>query len=258
MTPREAFAAGRNVGFKVDGARVDIGLGTLTALIATAYRVNATRISGPEWMARQRFDIQAKIPEGRTKEQVPEMLQALLEERFKLVIHREEKEQQIYGLVLENGGLKLQPSAPEAGTSDKLFPHGDDGRKLLKIIHGTDGLQTVSFLKGKTMFETEKITLAGLAVFLQSYVDLPVIDMTGSKGTYQVAMDIPDRALAFRSVGRSPDELSAANASGLADDLSGGISIFASVKKLGLRLEKRKAPLEYLIIDHIEKVATEN
>jgi uncharacterized protein (TIGR03435 family) len=257
MTPRDAFNAGR-LPIKVDRARVDIAVGSLSFLIATAYRVEADRISGPDWMVIQRFDIQAKIPEGATKEQVPEMLQALLTERFKLAAHRERKEQQVYALVVDKGGPKLQESGPDAGASDKPFPHGDGGRKLTMLIHGTDGRATVSVLKGVTVFEAEKISLPELARDLQRYVDLPIIEMSGLKGVYQVALNVPDRAV-WRIAGRGPNG-PGTDASDSANDASdpGGVSIFASIQKLGLRLEKRKMPLEYLIVDHVEKTPTEN
>src|SRR5690348_11121127 len=66
-----------HLGMSVDAARVDIGNLSLADLIRTAYRLKAFQVSGPDWMTTQRFDILAKMPEGATKEQVPEMLQAL-------------------------------------------------------------------------------------------------------------------------------------------------------------------------------------
>ena len=62
------------------------------------------------------------------------------------------------------------------------------------MIRGTDGLATVSNLKGQTVFEAEKISLPELARDLMRYVDLPILDMTGLKGTYQVALEVPARA----------------------------------------------------------------
>ena len=67
-----------HVGMKVDAARVDIGYLSLADLIMTAYKVKAHQVVGPDWMRTDRFDILAKMPEGATKEQVPEMLQGLL------------------------------------------------------------------------------------------------------------------------------------------------------------------------------------
>src|ERR1035437_6542153 len=93
------IASGKiHVGMKVDAARVDIGYLSLADLIAMAYKVKPFQITGPDWMSAQRFDILAKMPEGATKDDVPVMLQALLAERFKLTLHRENKEH--YGNVV--------------------------------------------------------------------------------------------------------------------------------------------------------------
>src|SRR6185369_325362 len=65
---------------------------TLAGLIASAYRVRVVQVAGPAWMAEVQFDIEATMPEGAAPGTVNEMLQALLEERFGLEVHREEKE----------------------------------------------------------------------------------------------------------------------------------------------------------------------
>ncbi len=64
-------------------------------------------------MASQRFDILAKMLDGATKDDVPEMLQALLVDRFKLTYHRENKEQAVYALVIGKNGPKLKDSPPD-------------------------------------------------------------------------------------------------------------------------------------------------
>jgi hypothetical protein len=69
-------------GLHVEGARVDLGMMSLTTLILLAYKVEPFQITGPDFPPLTRFDIQAKMPAGATKAQVPEMLQALLAERF--------------------------------------------------------------------------------------------------------------------------------------------------------------------------------
>jgi uncharacterized protein (TIGR03435 family) len=107
------------------------------------------------------------------------------------------------------------------------------------------------------IFEAEKITMPNFALVLMPYVDdTPVVDMTGLKGAYQIAMPVPGNSVSLGRVpigmrggdaARSPEEPS---------DPSG--SIFASVQKLGLRLEKRKAPVEHIVVEHLEKVPTEN
>jgi len=108
------FRARCHVGMKIDAARVDIGSMSLAELIRIAYRVKAYQVSGPDWMASERFDVLAKLPEGASSAQVPEMLQALLAERFKLTMHRESKEHAVYALVVGRNGPKLKESAPDA------------------------------------------------------------------------------------------------------------------------------------------------
>src|SRR2546429_365273 len=92
-----------HVGMKVDAARVDIGYLSLADLLPLAFQVKPYQISGPSWMSTERFDIVATIPEGASKDQVPQMLQALLAERFKLTFHRESKERPIYALAVGKG-----------------------------------------------------------------------------------------------------------------------------------------------------------
>ena len=87
---------------------------SLADLIRVAYRVKPYQLSGPDWMTAERFDVLAKMPEGATREQVPEMLKALLAEPFKLAVHRESKEHAVYALVVGKGGPKLKESAPDA------------------------------------------------------------------------------------------------------------------------------------------------
>src|SRR6266513_2944286 len=84
ITPAMIQAGKMHVGMKIDAGKVDIGFFSLRELIPLAYEVKPFQLTGPDWLSAQRFDILAKLPEGATKEQVPAMLRALLEERFKL------------------------------------------------------------------------------------------------------------------------------------------------------------------------------
>lgn len=106
----------------VQGSRVAIRYMPLYQLVVMAYRTKLHQLSGPNWMRSQRFDIDAKIPEGVSKDQIPEMLQALLAERFKLAIHRESREQPVYALMLARGGRSLKVSTVKTGAAipDKI------------------------------------------------------------------------------------------------------------------------------------------
>ena len=82
-----------HVGMHINGSRADYGFMSLADLIPYAYRVKRHQLSGPGWMNETRWDILAKIPVGQPADRAPEMMQNLLAERFKLAIHRENREQ---------------------------------------------------------------------------------------------------------------------------------------------------------------------
>jgi uncharacterized protein (TIGR03435 family) len=110
--------------------------------------------------------------------------------------------------------------------------------------------------------EASRVTMAQLADALSRFVDRPVVDATELKGEYQVALELSmaDLMSAARTAGLPgalPPGAVAASAADAASEPSSG-SVFAAVQKLGLRLEPRKAPLETIVIDHLEKTPTEN
>jgi uncharacterized protein (TIGR03435 family) len=109
----------------------------------------------------------------------------------------------------------------------------------------------VSLFNGRKVFDAPRITMPELARMLMPYVEDPVIDMTGLKGVWQVVdLEVP------REVSL-PGMLAGLGVPVPASDPE-GVSIFASVQKLGLLLDHRKAPVEHLVVDHAEKVPTEN
>ena len=103
------------IGAHVDRARAQYTFMSLKDLIATAYRLKPFQITGPDWLIAisLRFDIVGKMPDGSTVDQAPQMLQALLAERFKLTVHREKKEHPVMALVVGKGGPKLHESPPD-------------------------------------------------------------------------------------------------------------------------------------------------
>jgi uncharacterized protein (TIGR03435 family) len=112
--------------------------------------------------------------------------------------------------------------------------------------------------------EIAKMTLATFADFLGRFVDRPVVDMTELKGSYQMALDLSmqDLMIAARAagvavpMGRGGAE-AARQPADVASDPSGG-SIFAAVQQLGLKLDSRKAPIDLIVIDQVQKTPTEN
>jgi len=286
----ETVTSGKlHVGMKIDAGRVDIGFFSLRELIPLAYDVKPFQVVGPDWLSAQRFDILAKMPDGATKEQVPAMLRALLEERFKLVAHRESREQPVYSLEVSKNGVKFKEapaeSAPPAppGKTDTVFGTCDQQIRIDRTGPGQGGTQTISTSNpetgathvtvgagGQMHMEMERLTMASLAQMLTPMVDRPVVDHTELKGAFQIAIDLSmqDMMQAARSAGigvagalpvtGGPAGPIGPGGAGIqASDPSGG-SIFMSVQKLGLKLEKQKASVETIVVDSVEKSPTEN
>src|SRR5580658_2847406 len=86
------------IGMSADAGMVRYTNITLKDCIRAAYRVRDVQIQGPEWMNNLRFEITAKLPAGASMEQIPEMMQGLLAERFGLTLRRDTKEQTVYAL----------------------------------------------------------------------------------------------------------------------------------------------------------------
>jgi uncharacterized protein (TIGR03435 family) len=96
---------------KTEASRVVIRSWSLADITGAAYRVRTDQISGPDWLGSQRFDVQSNMPAGVSPDQVTEMLQTPLAERFKMVARRSQKAMPIYALTVAKSGPKLQESA---------------------------------------------------------------------------------------------------------------------------------------------------
>jgi uncharacterized protein (TIGR03435 family) len=255
----------------VVGSRVDIRFMSLYTLMVTAYRIKTYQLSGPDWMRSQRFDIAAKIPDGVSKNRVPEMLQALLAERFKLSIHRENKEQAVYALVVGKNGSKLHESTAEADTlvpdtpgSRALHTPQGDGRMLenggFVVTDGAYGpMRGGRGPKGGMKIEFLKLTMPGLAEVLAPHVERPVVDMTNLKGGYYFASENQPPSGGGGSRKGGPPEGGRVDGDGPGprpDPL--GEALFTAIEKAGLKLEARKAPVETIVVDRLEKTPTEN
>ena len=92
---------------------------TLKQCIASAYDVRGDQISGPDWLATERFDIVAKAGAPVEDQQIELMLQSLLADRFHLALHRETREMKAYALVVAKGGSKLTPAPPDGNSSTR-------------------------------------------------------------------------------------------------------------------------------------------
>jgi uncharacterized protein (TIGR03435 family) len=222
---------------------------TLGYLITQAYGVKSYQISGPEWMNSDRFDITAKMPDGATREQIPQMLQSLLAERFKLTIHRESRVLPVYALVVGKDGQKLREAEPAS-------TNADDASTAPRLMIRTTA--RARQIKGQ-------VTMAGLAGILSTRLDRPVLDSTELTSTYDVDITwTPDGITDQLSpaltsiVAAVPGSGGGTGAVDVPPDAPAD-SIFSVLRnKLGLRLEARKAPVEVLAIDGVRRIPTEN
>jgi uncharacterized protein (TIGR03435 family) len=266
----------------VDGSRATYTYMSLKQLIANAYKLRVYQINGPDWLLTDRFDIVARLPDGASKDDAPDMLRALLEDRFKLAAHRDTQERPVLALVVGKGGPKLKPSTETPEPIDESVPlkpgeskfdsldgpvrllKNPDGSTTYKM--GTRGSFTLKF-DGETRsmhMEASSITMKGFAVMMTSLgggEGRQVVDMTGLTGTYQAAVDFPltDLLSSLRDQGIDlPTGGGGGGAASGASDPEGGETVSAALEKLGLKLEKSRAKVEQLVIDHVEKAPSAN
>jgi uncharacterized protein (TIGR03435 family) len=133
---------------------------SLNDLIAEAYRLLERQITGPDWLKSQRFDIVATYPAGAGEKDVPEMLKALLADRFGLKVHEESKEMSLYAILPAKTGPKMK-KADEGGNFST-----NSGKTLVHI--------------------TATASMAGLANSLSGLVDRPVVDQSGLEGPWVI------------------------------------------------------------------------
>jgi uncharacterized protein (TIGR03435 family) len=145
VKPGDPMSMGSSVGGR-DG-RYTMRNNTLKNILLNAFSVRLEQIDGgPKWLESARFDIDAKLPVGASRQLVPEMLRNLLADRFQLVVHRETRMFSIYALVIAKGGPRIQKAAPdeprrgEAGASDrKIYGRGVGIGTLAGMLSGTAG-----------------------------------------------------------------------------------------------------------------------
>ncbi len=226
-------AAGQWREAKAGADRIDFPFATLRYCIAFSYRVKEYQVSGPAWLGTQQYAILAKGPEGTRHDQLPEMMQALLAERFKLQVHHETKEFNVVVLAVGKNGPSLKESVIEPGT-----PEG-----------AAFGMSMNS--PGAGRLEAKHANMTSLANTLSRMLGVPVVDKTGLTGRYDFDLeftreDSGGMRIAIPSNG-SPLPASEPNT-----------SVFASIQHLGLKLDAQKVALDAIVVDRAEKAATEN
>lgn len=223
------------------GGRVTVRNLPLKYLIALGYHVRIQDLQGaPGWTESERVDIVAKAPPSTSEDDLRRMLITLLQDRFKLATHTDQKVTSLYALVVSKGGPKnLKDSTPPAATEQRCHRASPP----------------VSGDVGTACQHTSMSDLAEyLAGAVPGYVQMPVVDQTGLKGIYEFQLFWTPAGRLNAGAGRGGD-----GAENRAAEAGSGTSVFDALQtQLGLKLEARKQPMPVVVVDHIERMPTEN
>jgi uncharacterized protein (TIGR03435 family) len=213
QNPRDAAS---QFAFKVDGAQVEIRGFPPLSIIARAFRVPPQRVVAPDFARSQYFEIRATLPEGANPDQVPEMLQSMLNERFKLAYHREMREYTFDVISVGKGG-KLPRLPDNTPPSTKRTPVGDGGTHIVQVG-----------------------TISSFFPVMNSFGGLNLLDETGLPGIYSWVRDQQrtEPGMTYQDVVQG--------------------SFRDMITSAGLKLDTRKVPQDTIVVDHLEKVPTEN
>jgi uncharacterized protein (TIGR03435 family) len=219
--------------------RIEFRNVTLWYLITYAYGMKSYQVFGPDWLRDARYDVLAKGPAGTSREQLPKMTQNLLVERFQLQVHHETRDLSALALTVGKDGPKLIDAAPGSGD-------GMGGAQIGMSASPTGGERLD--IKGASM-ATLVTTLTGL-------LGRPVVDKTGLTGRYDFVLEFsraetagPRASGGYNEPPRMPPPPAGAEP---------GLSIYTSIRQLGLKLDAQKFPLDVLIIDNADRTPTEN
>jgi uncharacterized protein (TIGR03435 family) len=201
----------------------------LRFLITFAYNIRDHQLTGgPGWLSSDRWDIvarpESKVPDGpEGTEKIRAMVRALLAERFQLATHTETKELPIYALVVAKNGPKLTPSPPEARGPG------------LRVNRG--------------LLTATKTPLSLLAQHLSNTLGRTVLDQTGITGNFDFKLEYATETMGPPGAKEVQEHKEASVESELP-------SVFTALQEqLGLRLEPKRAPVEIVVIDKVEKAA---
>jgi uncharacterized protein (TIGR03435 family) len=200
--------------FSPGGDRLTATSITLGGLLMVAYNVTVRQVSGPISFLTEKYDVEAKVEHKATRGDMSRMLQALVEERFKLSLHRETKDVSFRALVVGRGGPKLHRSEGAALSSPFRLGSKESGHVIGQHESMPDFVLSLSTIRDGS--------------------DLVVTDKTGLEGNF-------DFDLRF-----TPQYQKS----------SSGPSIFTALREqLGLELELQTGPIEFLVVDHVERHA---
>jgi len=201
---------------------------TVAWLVKTAYRVEPFQVAGlPAWANTERFDVLARAADGNTTpEQIRQMIQSLLADRFQMAMHKEDREQPTYSLMTAKNGPKLKKAAKDVCV-ESTMEHPCGGFRIYK----------------RSQMWGETVTVKQFAAELTYMMGRMVVDKTGIPGLFDIRVEwTPEQFGPEPGTEVKPEEANA--------------TLFTSVQEqLGLRLVSEKAPVETIIVDRVSHPA---
>lgn len=251
----------------MSGGQINVQSTTLRSMIAFAWDLDPTDdevlVGAPKWIDVDRFDILAKVvsdpsgsPGGNAQridiEDLRQMEQTLLEDRFKLKAHMEDRPVSAYTLIAVNPKLKKADPLSRTRCVEGPGPDGKDPRIA------TPALNRLVYCQNMTMSQIgQELQRIGTG-----YIYAPVLDATQIKGSWDFTLSFSSANLtqgAAEGGAVRPGGASAAPNAPPTSEPNGALTLFDAVsKQLGLKLEKQRRPASVLVIDHVEEKPTEN
>jgi uncharacterized protein (TIGR03435 family) len=235
----------------VRGGRYEVKNATMVDLIRIAYDYDTNKIlGGPNWLEMDRYDVVAKVRAGSTPETHKLMLQSLLEDRFKLALHKETRPLASYALTAgKKPQLKEADGKEEPGCRPQTGSGGPPEGGPVIMMEGANGVPArISLGPGMTIrYVCRNMTMTAFAAGLRRMIGSSVgpnqvLDETGLKGNWNF-----DIKWSMQFIGP------------LGGDASERISIFDAVEKqLGLKLEQRQVPTPVIVVDRVNEKPSSN
>jgi uncharacterized protein (TIGR03435 family) len=247
-----------SVGLRTQGDQVRVGAYTFREYVAIAYRVRPYQVAGPDWITEDRFDLQAKLPAGGTADQVPQMLQRLLDDRFGLKMHRDKREMAVHALVRGSNTPRLKENPFPDGVPSAAAPPNVAVSGTAAGVAGNYGNGTTYAFASTGRFEATRMTMALLAGTLERMGDRPIVDLTGLKSAYDFSFDVGQQnyqPLMIRSAVNAGVPI-APQARTFME--SAGNPLIDAVEQIGLKLEPRREPIDVIVVDEARRTPIEN
>jgi len=195
---------------------------TLKRLIAEAWQCQINQVIGPPWLDHSEYDVEARVTEGTSRDQISLMLRSLLSDRFHLKEHSESRQMRVYELTVGAGGAKIQPvQAGERATAGSGFHFQGDMRHFADLLAVQFSIPAAD--------SPNVPTKAGGSL-------IPVLDKTELKCIYEFNVDVhPELGTdAFTAWKRALED------------------------QLGLKIESRKSEVPFVVVDDVDKIPTAN